>query len=68
MPSFEVTTTLDPKMDTFARTWPDTLCLREPLRDLGYAPLVDLREVVEKVLHYVFSNFYSNFWLILGKL
>merc|ERR1719313_2997514 len=51
VPSFEVTTTLDPKMDTFAGTWPDTLCLRVPLRDLGYAPLVDLREVVEKVLH-----------------
>ena len=50
VPGFEVTTKVDANMEAFARTWPDTLSLREPLRDLGYAPLMGLREIVETVL------------------
>merc|ERR1719247_3141246 len=51
VPEFQVTVELNSNMNKFANTWPDTLSLREPLEDLGYAPLVGLQEMVEKVLH-----------------
>merc|ERR1711860_382052 len=50
VPGFEVTVELNQNMNKFAQTWPDTLSRREPLEDLGYAPLVGLGEMVEKVL------------------
>merc|ERR1712151_654469 len=37
VPDFQVTVKLDPNMSKFAETWPDTLSLREPLQDIGYA-------------------------------
>lgn len=49
VPDFEVTVELNQNMNTFANIWPDTLSMREPLEDLGYAPLVGLGEMVEKV-------------------
>ena len=36
--------------NTFANLWPDTLSVEEPLRDLGFAPSVDFRELVFKIL------------------
>lgn len=49
-PDFKVTVELNENMSKFARCWPDTLSLREPLEDLGYAPLVGLSDMVDKVL------------------
>merc|ERR1719310_720037 len=37
-------------MNKFAKLWPDELSGVEPLRDLGYAPEIDLASMVSKVL------------------
>lgn len=49
-PDFKVTVELNANMDKFAKTWPDTLSVREAKNDLGYKPQVTLEEMVWKVL------------------
>lgn len=49
-PNFQVTYDPDPNMSKFANLWPNTLSIKEPLRDLGYEPRVELREFVFKAL------------------
>ena len=41
---------LDENMNKFANLWPDDLSAAEPLRDLHYAPKVDLPGMVARVL------------------
>jgi len=49
-PGFGYRVELDENMNKFANIWPDELSGVEPLRDLGYAPKVDLEGMVAKVL------------------
>ncbi|CAJ1426936.1 unnamed protein product, partial [Effrenium voratum] len=50
VPNFEYDVQINENMNTFANLWPDTLSVEEPLRDLGFAPSVDFRELVFKIL------------------
>ena len=49
-PGFGFRVELDDNMNKFAKLWPDALSGDEPLRDLGYAPQVDLPSMVATVL------------------
>jgi len=49
-PGFGYRTELDENMNKFANLWPNDLSPVEALRDLGYAPRVDLAGTVEKIL------------------
>ena len=49
-PGFGFRVELDPNMNKFANLWPDELSCEEPLRDLGYEPLIGLSEMVANVL------------------
>ena len=49
-PGFGYRVELDENMNQFAQLWPDELSGDEPLRDLGYAPEVDLPTMVSTVL------------------
>jgi hypothetical protein len=49
-PGFGFRVELNEHMNRFTNLWPDELSVREPLRDLGYAPRVGLPEMVERVL------------------
>ena len=49
-PDFQVTVDLNKNMNDFAHLWPDELSTMEPLRDLHYAPKVDLAEMVNVVV------------------
>ena len=49
-PGFGYRVELDANMNKFAKLWPDELSTHEPLRDLGYAPQVDLQGMVARVL------------------
>lgn len=49
-PGFGYRVEPDENMNKFAKLWPDGLSDAEPLRDLGYAPQVDLSTMVTKVL------------------
>ncbi len=49
-PGFGFRVELDPNMNKFANLWPDELSSKEPLRDLGYEPLIGLSEMVANVL------------------
>ena len=50
VPDFKTTMALDENMAKFAKLWPDTLSLEEPLRDLDYEPFVALPQMVANVL------------------
>jgi len=49
-PGFGYRVELDENMNKFANLWPEELSGVEPLRDLGYAPKVNLEGMVAKVL------------------
>jgi len=49
-PGFGFRIELDENMNKFAQLWPDSLGTEEPLRDLGYAPQMDLAGTVASVL------------------
>jgi len=49
-PGFGYRVETDANMNKFAKLWPDELSGEQPLRDLGYAPTVDLVSMVSKVL------------------
>jgi len=49
-PGFGFRVELDENMNKFAALWPDSLGTEEPLRDLGYAPRMDLAGMVARVL------------------
>lgn len=51
VPDFQTSVKLDKNMDKFAKLWPDTLSLEEPLRDLDYEPEVTLPRMVAQVLN-----------------
>ena len=48
-PGFGYRIELDENMNKFANLWPDSLSTSEPLRDLGYAPEINLEKMVAKV-------------------
>ena len=49
-PGFGFRVELDENMNKFANLWPDEVSATEPMRDLGYAPQVDLPGMVRRVL------------------
>eukprot|EP01043_Picozoa_sp_COSAG02_P006095 COSAG02_NODE_170_length_31534_cov_33.568498_14_plen_540_part_00 len=49
-PGFGFRVELNENMNKFASLWPDQLAKKEPLRDLGYTPEVQLAEMVKNIL------------------
>lgn len=50
MPEFQTSVEVNPELNKLARLWPESLSGEEALRDLGYAPKMGLRSVVERVM------------------
>eukprot|EP01043_Picozoa_sp_COSAG02_P028987 COSAG02_NODE_1785_length_10940_cov_9.153399_12_plen_396_part_00 len=49
-PGFGFRVELNENMNKFASLWPDDLAKKEPLRDLGYTPEVQLADMVKNIL------------------